>query len=90
MSVLKRKEEDIWSKKKKKEKRDRIGGASGEKESEGEEEGKEPVSHLVTEAGGIIIANPLIPLVGIWNILIINPVLSCSLDKGANLSGGSQ
>ena len=42
-------------------------------------------SHLVTEADGIIIANPLLPLVGIWDILIINPALLRSPDEGANL-----
>lgn len=49
---------------------------------------KEPGSHLVTEADGIVIANPLFPLVGIWDILIINPVLLRSPDKGTNLPRG--
>lgn len=30
---------------------------------------------LATKADGIIIANPLLPLEGIWDILIINPAL---------------
>ena len=47
-------------------------------------------SHLVTEADGIIIANPLLPFVGIWDILIINPVLLHSPDEGANLPGASE
>ena len=50
---------------------------------------KGPRSHLVTEADGIIIANPLLPLEGIWDILIINPALLRSLDKRANLPGRS-
>ena len=50
---------------------------------------KGPRSHLVTEADGIIIANPLLPLEGIWDILIINPALLRSPDKAANLPGRS-
>ena len=46
---------------------------------------KGPRSHLVTEADGIIIANPLLPLEGIWDILIINPAFIHSLNEGTNL-----
>ena len=42
-------------------------------------------SHLVTKADGIIIANPLFPLEGIWYILIINPAFIHSLSEGTNL-----
>lgn len=46
---------------------------------------KEPSSHLVTKADGIIITNPLFPLEGIWYILIINPAFIHSLNEGTNL-----
>jgi hypothetical protein len=52
---------------------------------EASESKKEPGSHLVTEADGVIITNPFLPLIGIWDELIINPMLSCFLDKRANL-----
>ena len=46
---------------------------------------KGPSSHLVTKADDIIIANPLFPLEGIWDILIINPAFIHSLNEGTNL-----
>lgn len=44
----------------------------------------------MSEADGVIIADPLLPLVGIRDTLIFKPALLRSLEKGANLPGGSQ